>query len=185
MAEAEGEARAAGAAPEDSQIDHDALVGSLDSLFNPEPDEGEYLREWPHGRLEKHHGLTFDYMNDYRWEGSTTHPNTRLCSGDEAEIVQIIRNMNVSTQLFDAALRLFGDSLIAYHHSRENPTPLRFYPPVVLTFWSAFESFIRYTPSELMLLMSKGIADDIARFLREEAVTVDRKGDLNMLIYFT
>jgi hypothetical protein len=37
VAEPEGEARAAGAAPEDSQIDHDELVGSLDSFFNPEP----------------------------------------------------------------------------------------------------------------------------------------------------
>jgi hypothetical protein len=67
---------------ESSEIDHDELIGTLDALFNPEPDEDGFMREWPHGRLEKHHSLTFDYMKALgNWERSTTHTNTQLFSG--------------------------------------------------------------------------------------------------------
>jgi hypothetical protein len=34
---------------ESSEIDHDELIGTLDALFNPEPDEDGFMREWPHG----------------------------------------------------------------------------------------------------------------------------------------
>jgi len=47
VAEAGDEARAVGAVPEDSQIGHEELVGRLDSMFNPEPEEDGYIREWP------------------------------------------------------------------------------------------------------------------------------------------
>lgn len=178
VAEADGEVRAAGAAPEDSQVDRDELISRLDSMFNPEQDD-EFMREWPDSRLEQHHGLNFDYMKSYDWEGSTMHPSTRHFSGNEPDVVALTRNMDVSTRLFDAALRLFGDSLIEYHNAKENPSALRFYPPIIVTFWSAFESFVRYT-SELMLLTSKGIPEGIARYLREQAVEVDRRGDLKL-----
>jgi hypothetical protein len=163
---------------ESSQIDHDELIGTLDALFNPEPDEDGFMREWPHGRLEKHHCLTFDYMKTLgNWEGSTTHPNTRLFSVEQEGIVSLERNLDVSTRLFDAALRLFADSFVVYHHAKESPSALRFYPPIILTFWSAFESFVRYT-SEFMLFTSKGIPGEVTKYLREQIVEVDGKGDL-------
>jgi len=177
MAEGDGEVWAAGAAPEGSEIDREELIGRLDSIFNSEPDD-EFLREWPDNRLEQHHGLSFDYMKTHDWEGSSMHPSTRHRASDkEPDAVALTRNKDVPTALFDSALRLFGDSLIEYHNAKENPSALRFYPPIILTFWSALESFVRYT-SELMLLTSKGIPEGIANYLREQAVEVDEKGDL-------
>ena len=131
MAEADDE-RAAGAVPEDSEFDHDELVGRLHSLFNPEPDEDGFMREWPDSRLEKHHGLNFDYMKTHQWEGSTMHPNTRHFSDEHREVISLTRNMDVFISLFGASLRLYGDSLVEYHQIKENPSVLRYYLPSFL-----------------------------------------------------
>lgn len=180
VAEAEGEARAAGAAREDNEFDHDELVARVQYIFNPEPDEDGFMREWPDSRLEKQHGLDFQYMKTHQWEGSTMHPNTRHFSDEHPEVITLTRNSDVYTSLFDASLRLYGDSLIAYHQAKEQTSALRYYPPIILTFWSAFESFVRYT-SELMLLTSKDIPEEIANYLREQVVEVDGRGDLRLV----
>ena len=180
VAEADGETRDAGAAPEDNEFDHDELVGRLHSLFNPEPDEDGFMREWPDSLLEKHHRLNFDYMKTHQWEGSSMHPNTRHFSDEHRKVISLTRNMDVFISLFNASLRLYGDSLVEYHQTKENPSALRYYPPIILTFWSAFESFVRYT-SELMLLTSKAIPEEIANYLREQVVEVDGKGDLKLV----
>jgi hypothetical protein len=119
-------------------------------------------------------------MKTFEWEGSTSHPSTRHFSGKEPQINALIKNMDVPMRLFDAALRLFGDSLVEYHHAKENPSALRFYPPIILTFWSAFESFVRHS-SELMLLTSKEVPEGIANYLRELTVEVDKRGDTKLI----
>lgn len=179
MAEVDGE-QAPGAVPEDNEFDHDELVARVQYIFNPGPDENGFMREWPDSRLEQHHGLTFDYMKTHQWEGSTMHPNTRHFSDEHPEVFTLTRNSDVYTSLFDASLRLYGDSLVEYHRAKTHTSALRYYPPIILTFWSAFESFVRYT-SEFMLLTSKGIPEDIANYLRERVVEVDGKGDRRLV----
>jgi hypothetical protein len=40
------------------------------------------------------------------------------------------------------------------------------YPPIILTFWSAFETFVRYT-SELMLITVRGVPEIVGDYLRD------------------
>ena len=57
---------------------YDELAAEIESIFNPEPDEDGHHRERPQKRLTDHHGLSFTYMEDWLWEGATSHPTTRL-----------------------------------------------------------------------------------------------------------
>jgi len=127
--------------------------------------------------LEKEHGLDLSYLQTFTWEGSTVHPHTRLCPDDEPRIRPLIHNLDVPSRLLEAGLRLFGDSVLAYHERKERKGNLRYYPPVILTFWSGFETFVRHT-SELMLVAAKNVPELVARFLRDEEGFVDRNGDV-------
>jgi hypothetical protein len=163
--------------------DYDAIAGELESIFNPEPDEDGHHREWPQERLKDHHGLDFKYMEDWLWEGATSHPNTRLCPEKEPGGDELTRSMDVGRRLFYSALRVFGDSILTYatdrhrrsSHERSNPSELRYYPPVILTFWSGFEAFVRHS-SELMIHTSKDLPVAVADYLRDELTAVGRKG---------
>jgi hypothetical protein len=91
--------------------------------------------------------------------------------------------MDVGRRLFYAALRVFGDSILAYAidreprrpHEQRNPSELRYFPPVILTFWSGFEAFVRHS-SELMIHTSKDLPVAVADYLRDEVTVVGRKG---------
>lgn len=159
------------------EVESDDLASEILSLFEPEPDD-DFPREWPHNRLTSHHGMSFDFMRTtFDWEGSTSHPNTRLCPASEKPVSELTRNMDVPPRLFEAALRVYGDSLVTYSESRERTTRLRYYPPIILTFWSAFEAFVRHH-SELMLLTVKDVPAPVVGCLRERSSTVDRKGNI-------
>ena len=163
--------------------DYDEIAGELDSIFNPEPDEDGHHREWPQQRLKDYHGLDFTYLEDWLWEGATSHPNTRLWPEKEPGGDELTRSMDVGRRLFYSALRVFGDSILTYAtsshrrspHERSNPSELRYYPPVILTFWSGFEAFIRHS-SELMIHTSKDLPVAVADYLRDEVTVVGRKG---------
>ena len=119
------------------------------SLFNLEPDdEGIMPREFPAQRIVEHHNLDISYMKTLIPEGTTTHRYTRRCSAQDTELHAIDRNMDTPIRLFLAALRLLGDSILEYDGVEKRVGDLRFYPPVILTFWSGFEAFVRYA-SEL------------------------------------
>jgi hypothetical protein len=158
-------------------MDYDDLAAEIHGIFNPEPDENGNRREWPTERLKKHHGLDFTYMEDWLWEGATSHPNTRLWPKKEPGGDELTRSMDVGRRLFYSALRVFGDSILTYatEHAKRNPSELRFYPPVILTFWSGFEAFVRHS-SELMIHTSKELPEAVADYLRDEQTVVDRKG---------
>jgi hypothetical protein len=55
---------------------------------------------------------------------------------------------------------------------------LRFYPPIILTFWSGFEAFVRRS-SELMIYTSKDLPDPIIDYLRDEITTLGTTGVIN------
>lgn len=153
------------------------LRAEIDGILNPEPDEGFVPREIPHPRLRDVHGLDLTYLERFDWEGSTIHPHTRICPAEEPRLHTLTRNYDVPSSLFEAALRLFADSIVAYHDEKKRTGRLRYYPSIILTFWSGFETFIRYS-SELMLTMVKGLPSAVAEFLQEVDATLDRKGNV-------
>lgn len=109
--------------------------------------------------------------------GSTTHPYTRLCFPEDEDLHRLARNYDVSDRLFQAGLRLFADSIIAYHGQKERKGQIRYYPPVILTFWSGFETFVRYS-SELMLITVPNVPEAAANYLRDLETFIDRKGQV-------
>jgi len=109
------------------------------------------------------------------FEGSTSHPSSRLCPADENRIHTLTRNSDMPFNLFNAGLRLFADSIIEYHGKDIRKSEIRYYPSVILTFWSAFETFVRYS-SVTMLITVRNIPNAIERYLREQEEFLDRKG---------
>ncbi len=158
-------------------MDKEELQAELDILFNPEPDEdGFFPPEYPHERITKFHKLDISYMDRLDYEGSTIHPYTRICKPDEHRLISLSKNHDVSQRLFMSAMQLFGDSIIAYHDKKERKGNIRYYPPVIVTFWSGFETYVRYS-SELMLITVKDIPKIVADFLLEKETYLDKKGE--------
>jgi hypothetical protein len=153
----------------------DDLAADIDGIFNPEPDEDREPREFPHKRLIDKYGFDFKFMETFAWEGATMHPNTRTWPEGEPGGDDLTRSMDVPGRLFLSGLRVFADSILVYSTSKDKPSELRFYPPVVLTFWSAFEAFVRHS-SELMIHTSKDLPSPIADYLRDETTTVNNRG---------
>lgn len=162
------------------KMDINEFQEELSAILDPEPDEdGDVLREFPHSRLERYHGLGFEYLETgWDWEGSTTHPFTRLCPEDEERVRALTRNRDVPEKLFGSALRLIADSVIAYHDLSDRKGELRFYPSVILTFWAGFESFVRRL-SEMMIATVQEIPGPVANFLQEREFVVDAKGSVS------
>ena len=156
-------------------MEYDELAAEIDGIFNPEPDEDRTPREFAHKRLTEKYGLDFKFMETWNWEGSTAHPNTRLWPKREPGGNDLTRSMDVPIRLFLAGLHVFADSIVAYRSAEDEPSRLHYYPPVILTFWSAFEAFVRHS-SELMIHTSKDLPQPIADYLRDEATTVDNRG---------
>jgi len=114
------------------------------------------------------------YMDSFDWEGSSVHKYTRLCPTDEKNIHVLTRNQDVPDRLFGTASRLYADSIIEYHNKKEKEGELRFYPPVILTFWAGFETFVRHS-SELLIATSNSIPTEVVNYLSEKEKYVDRK----------
>ena len=159
-------------------IDIEEFKEGIHYLFNPEPDEdGLTLREYPNERLRENPGLVFEYMENYDWEGSSINKYTRICAEDEEHIHTLTRNQDVPYRLFISALHLFADSIIEYHSMEDKKGDIRFYPPIVLTFWSGFESFVRYS-SDLLLITVPGLPDEVVKHLREKESYVTQTGEV-------
>ena len=163
-------------------MDLEDLRNELAGLFDQDPgkDGGPSTGDISHPRLEAVHGLDLSCLDTFglNWEGSTMHPRTRSYPPDEHQILPLIRNLDVPHRLFDAGLRLFGDSILAYHGKTKRVGVLHYYPPVILTFWSGFETFVRHT-SELLLFTVQKVPPTVASFLRDEEEFVSPKGDIS------
>ena len=159
-------------------MSNEELTARIDSLFEADVDEdGNVPREFPHNRIVKHHKLDISYMKCFAPEGTTTHRYTRRCGKNDSELHAIDRNMDTPTRLFLAALRLFGDSILEYDDFEKRGGDLRFYPPVILTFWSGFEAFVRYA-SELLVITVPTIPEPIKNYLQEQEDFIDDKGNI-------
>jgi hypothetical protein len=159
-------------------MDTEELRNEIRQLLDPEPDPDWVGRDFPHSKITAVYGLDTQYLATTNWEGSTLHPRTRLCRTDAEPVHVLMRNYDVPTRLFESGLRLYADSLIAYNANLERTGQLRYYPPVILTVWSGFETFVRYS-SELFLATTTGVASAISDFLQESETAVDRNGDMS------
>lgn len=164
-------------------MDQTALQDFMDEIhwmFHPEPDEdGISPQEFPNKRIKEHHGLDVSYMESYDWEGSSVHKYTRLCPSEEEKIHLLTRNQDVPDRLFGTALRLFSDSIIEYHNKGEKEGELRFYPPIILTFWAGFETFVRYS-SKLFIATANNLPIEVENFLSEQEKYIDRKEEISV-----
>lgn len=154
------------------------LILAVDRVFNPQNDDciedgTPPVEELPNDRLTKEYGFSFPFLcTDDGWEHQSFHPFNRTCSPENDGPHALMRNILVPFQLFLSALKLYADSIIAYNGCSVRHGELRYYPSIVLTFWAAFESFVRYK-SELMLITAKDIPSEVNNFLREIQPTVD------------
>lgn len=158
-------------------MDLPSFIEDWQSLVHPEPDEdGQLLHEYPVPRLTSVYGLDFGYFNtDFTWEGSSVHRYTRYCPKSQEIVHVLTRNQDVPERLFESALRLFADSIALRTKEEKRIGELRYYPPVILTFWSVFETFVRRS-SELMIATVKDLPQPVANYLQEREVFVDSGG---------
>ncbi len=168
-------------------MDQTALQDFMDKihwLFNPEPDEdGIEPREFPNKRITEQLKLDMTYMESFDWEGSSVHKYTRLCPTDEQSIHVLTKNKDVPNRLFGTALRLYADSIMEYHDKKEREGELRFYPPVILTFWAGFETFVRYS-SKLLIATANSIPVEVVNFLSEKDKRVDGNGEISEMVKY-
>jgi len=162
----------------ENNITRDDLEGQIDAILHPEPDEdGALYLEYPCRRLREEYSLDFSYMNTSIYEGCSIHKYSRLSPPDAIDVHTITSNHDVPTSLFYSALSILGDSIIKYYEPQEYPPQLHFYPPVILTAWSGFESFVRYK-SELLVATVPTISLDVRRYLQEVSPTINSNGSI-------
>lgn len=159
-------------------MDREELQERIRILLNPEPDEDMFRPPASgHPRITDYHKLDASYMRGpFGHEEWSTHPHWRICRPDEPRLHSLSRNMTVPANLFHAALRLYGDSIIAYHSKRERKGDIRYYPPIIMTFWGGFETYVRYA-SELMLITVKDVPQPVADYLLERELFLDDRGE--------
>lgn len=98
-----------------------------------------------------------------------------MCAEPEPRMKPLTHNMHVPKELCEAAMRLFADSILAYHGRSKRRGDLRYYPPVILTFWSGFETFVRYS-SEILVLTVPSVPPHVEAFLHDEVLHVAKDG---------
>lgn len=162
------------------RMDREELEQELHYLFNPERDDDAYPGEFSHPRIDKVHKLDASYLNElqkkFDWEGSSRHSDSRISASKDTTLDSLIRNVGVPEGLFESGLKLYADSLIAYHGSKEPKGDIRYYPPAIMTFWSGFETYVRFS-SELLLITVKGIPALVADYLQEKQKYLDKRGE--------
>ena len=104
------------------------------------------------------------------------HFHTLISDAKEKKLNSLIRNIGVPERLFASGLRLYSESLLAYYGAKTSKGDIRFYPPTIMTFWSGFETYVRFA-TELLLITAKEIPPIVADYLREHQRILDKKGN--------
>jgi len=149
------------------------------AILNPEPDE-DFHGFLPHDRLANVHKIDCSYWSPREWVSQSIW--NRLVGDPKDPIHDSIESLTVPNSLWWAALRLFGDSLIAYSDDKDESQKdgwavFRFFPSVLMTFWASFEAFVRLQ-SEFLLAMSSVLPEPIRQAFTEIEVTVDNRGQI-------
>jgi hypothetical protein len=111
------------------------------------------------------------------WEGSSGHRYTRLCGTPDDALDLLTRNSDMPERLMLSALQLVGDSIVTYFDKEKREGEIRYYPAIVLTFWSGFETYVRHS-SELLLLTVPNIPAQVRHFLQETEDVVKATGSI-------
>src|SRR5688572_22647493 len=94
-------------------MDPEALSERFWPILYPEPDEDSGLGgSVPHSRLLKVHALDCCYLSPY--EASSGSIWNRVINRDDDPLHDSVQSLTVPGSLSVAAIRLFGESLIAY-----------------------------------------------------------------------
>ena len=161
-------------------LSREEIKERLAEIFDPEPDEDGLIPVmYPHKRLRQRFGLDTSYVKKsaFDYEGSSTHEDTRLIDPSDQAIPGVLfSNLNLADQLFDAAFRLFGDSLLAYCEGDEISI-FRYYPPAIMTLWSGFEAQGRFL-SELLLITVPDIPEPVKAQLLEYELALDHRSEV-------
>ena len=161
-------------------MDHEELAGEIYSIFHPEPvarNEGAHYYETPpSSRLRTQYGLDTSYWEPFEFGSSSE--LMRTAANDEDPIAAVIQAQQVPFELFLGTLRLFGDSILAYHSASERKGPYRYYPAVLMSAWASFEAFVRvYSELLVKTVPSLPVPVRLALLETEERVA-DKKGAL-------
>ena len=160
-------------------MEPEELRERLQPILYPEPDDDlGFGGSVPHPRLLDVHGLDCSYWSPY--ESSSGSMWNRLITNGEDPLHDSIQSLTVPVSLSIAAIRLFGESLIAYSEQRDESVRngwgvFRYFPSVLVTFWSAFEAFVRLQ-SEYLLAMKSSLPHAVRLALSEEEELVDDRG---------
>jgi hypothetical protein len=96
---------------------------------------------------------------------------------DEDHIGSVLQAQQVPFELFMGTLRLFGDSIIAYHGEEGRTGPYRFYPAILMSAWASFEAFVRVY-SELLVKTKPSLPQAVRCTLLEREQRLHRSGKI-------
>ena len=138
----------------------------INSVLRPErEEEGALCWDPPHSRLSTVHGLDTTYFRD-PFDLSGDRAFERLLNDKSDGLHDTLQSITVPASLFAAALQLFGDSLVEYHERKQRWDVYRFYPPILMTVWSAFEAWVRIS-SKILVTVVPTLPLDVRNFLLE------------------
>ena len=158
-------------------MDSEALRENLWPILYPEADEG-FIGTLPHPRLESEHGLDCSYWSPQEFSSGSMWNRVVLDASDPLH--DSVQSLTVPGSLSIAAIRLLGESLLAYADVRDDALQrgwgvFRFYPSILITFWAAFEAFV-HLQSEFLLAMSSSLPALVRHALSEEEEFLDDRG---------
>jgi hypothetical protein len=159
------------------EMDIDDLKYEINSILHPERDEEDSLH-WnaPHRRLLSVHGLDTSYFCDP--SDLTGNMAFERLLDDESDILhETLNSASVPHSLFAAAYQLFGDSLIEYNGRKRRWDAYRFYPPILMTVWAAFEAWVRIA-SKILVAAVPTLPRAIRDALLEIREIVEKKGQI-------
>lgn len=152
-------------------MDHDELKGLINCAFEPDCDDESGLpaEAVPHPRLKEVYDLDTSYWELYEF-GSMS-PSSRIVIRPDDPVNRIMPSITAGDELFYAALRLLGDSILAYHDRSDFPYrdrwgQLHYYPSVLFAFCAAFEAVVRFQAA-LLVQVSSGLPPPVRAALLE------------------
>jgi hypothetical protein len=155
----------------------DDLKYEVKSILHPEPDEdGQTRWDPPHSRLSSVHGLDTSYFRGpFGRKGDGVFE--RLLHDPSDPLHDTLQSITVPFSLLTASLQLFGDSLIEYHERQRRWDLYRFYPPILMTAWSAFEAWLRIS-SEILVAVVPTLPPAVRDALLEVRQVVGKNGEI-------
>jgi len=137
------------------------------AIIHPDPEDIENLNSMPpHKRLNEHFGLDTSYFQP-SWSIKGDRKYDVLIEAQEDPLNKVIESISVPTTLIDASLNLFAESMINYCFNDKKWGVYRYFPSILMTMWSAFESLVRIN-SELFIHVTVDIPAVVANALMEE-----------------